>query len=229
MALGRRAAADDRHPARRAPRSQRRFVAPARRARPRRARVRHRASSTSDCRRRSSTRPSERGFPLFEVPYEMPFIAITERAFARLVNEQYEVLQRGIPVHERLERLVLEGRGLDERRCGSIASAVGGTAIVLDAGGRELARQLRARAARRRGARRRSAPRSPSAASASAADAVRARSTSRWPGARWPCRCPGAAAARRSPGSIVVASAGALGEFERLIPQQGVDRRRRSS
>ena len=25
----------------------------------------------------------KRGFPLFEVPYEMPFIAITERAFAR--------------------------------------------------------------------------------------------------------------------------------------------------
>src|SRR6185436_2798217 len=38
------------------------------------------------------------GFPLFEVPYEMPFIAITEKAFARLVNEQYEVLQRGIAV-----------------------------------------------------------------------------------------------------------------------------------
>jgi len=38
------------------------------------------------------------GFALFEVPYEMPFIAITEKAFGRLVNEQYEVLQRGIAV-----------------------------------------------------------------------------------------------------------------------------------
>ena len=36
----------------------------------------------------------ERGFPLFEVPYELPFIAITERAFAQLVNERYELLQR---------------------------------------------------------------------------------------------------------------------------------------
>src|SRR5436309_10457441 len=27
------------------------------------------------------------GLPLFEVPYEMPFIAITEKAFSRLVNE----------------------------------------------------------------------------------------------------------------------------------------------
>ena len=36
------------------------------------------------------------GFPVFEVPYDLPFIAVTEKAFARLVNEQYEVLQRGI-------------------------------------------------------------------------------------------------------------------------------------
>jgi len=46
-------------------------------------------------------------FPVFEVPYELPFIALTEKAFARLVNEQYEVLQRGIAIHKRLERLVL--------------------------------------------------------------------------------------------------------------------------
>src|SRR3954451_16580725 len=56
---------------------------------------------------------SKRGIPLFEVPYEMPFIAITERAFARLVNEQYAVLQRGARVHEKLARLVIEGRGID--------------------------------------------------------------------------------------------------------------------
>jgi purine catabolism regulator len=35
-----------------------------------------------------------REFPLFEVPYELPFIAITERAFARLLDERYELLQR---------------------------------------------------------------------------------------------------------------------------------------
>jgi purine catabolism regulator len=38
----------------------------------------------------------ERGFPVFEVPYELPFIAITERAFAQLVNERYEMLQRSM-------------------------------------------------------------------------------------------------------------------------------------
>ncbi len=36
----------------------------------------------------------KRGFPLFEVPYELPFIAITERAFAQLLDERYELLQR---------------------------------------------------------------------------------------------------------------------------------------
>src|SRR5262249_19076573 len=41
------------------------------------------------------------GFPVFEVPYETPFIAITEAAFSRLVNEQYDVLSRGIAVNER--------------------------------------------------------------------------------------------------------------------------------
>jgi PucR family transcriptional regulator, purine catabolism regulatory protein len=38
----------------------------------------------------------QRGFPLFEVPYELPFIAITERAFARLLDERYELLQRNM-------------------------------------------------------------------------------------------------------------------------------------
>jgi len=83
---------------------------------------------------------SKRDIPLFEVPYEMPFIAITERAFARLVNEQYAVLERGARVHEKLERLVVEGRGLDAV-VGSLASAAGGTAVVQDPSGRELARQ----------------------------------------------------------------------------------------
>jgi purine catabolism regulator len=84
----------------------------------------------------------KRGMPLFEVPYEMPFIAITEQAFTLLVNEQYAVLERGTQVHERLERLVIEGRGLEDV-LGSLATAVGGWAIVQDATGRELARYPR--------------------------------------------------------------------------------------
>ena len=77
---------------------------------------------------------AKHGLPLFEVPYEMPFIALTERAFTELVNEGYGVLERGLALQERLERLVIEEAGL-----GSILSAIGtavaGSALLLDANG----------------------------------------------------------------------------------------------
>src|SRR5918911_1975138 len=76
-------------------------------------------------------------FPVFEVPYELPFIAITEKAFTRLVNEQYEVLQRGIAIHKRLERLVLEERGLDEV-VRALAAATGGAVCVLSGRGETI-------------------------------------------------------------------------------------------
>ena len=77
-------------------------------------------------------------FPVFEVPYELPFIAVTETAFGHLVNEHYEVLQRGVATHKRLERLVLEERGLDEV-VRALAAAVGGAVLVLDSRGEVLA------------------------------------------------------------------------------------------
>jgi purine catabolism regulator len=80
------------------------------------------------------------GFPLFEVPYEVPFIAITEKAFSSLVNESYGVLQRALAAHERLERIVLSERGLDDV-VAALASLIGGTAIVYDARGGLLARR----------------------------------------------------------------------------------------
>ena len=78
------------------------------------------------------------GFPLFEVPYDVPFIALTEKAFSHLVNEQYAVLQRALSAHERLERIVLSEQGL-EGVTGALAALVGGTAIVYDARGEALA------------------------------------------------------------------------------------------
>src|SRR5688572_1237243 len=47
----------------------------------------------------------KRDFPLFEVPYEMPFIAITEQAFTTLINEHYDVLRRSVAIQKRLEQL----------------------------------------------------------------------------------------------------------------------------
>ena len=80
----------------------------------------------------------EYGFPLFEVPYELPFIAITEKAFSHLVNEQYAVLRRALSAHERLERIVLSEGGLDGV-AGALASLIGGAAIVFDGRGEVLA------------------------------------------------------------------------------------------
>ena len=77
---------------------------------------------------------AERDLPLFEVPYDTPFIAITERAFSRLVNEQYAVLRRALAAHERLERIVLSERGLDAL-VGALATMIGGSMLVFDARG----------------------------------------------------------------------------------------------
>jgi purine catabolism regulator len=82
----------------------------------------------------------ERDFPVFAIPYELPFIAITEQAFSRLVNEQYAVLRRSIAAHERLERIVLSERGLDAV-VGALSTLIGGAVLVFDARGEPLVRR----------------------------------------------------------------------------------------
>ncbi|WP_354700997.1 hypothetical protein DSM112329_01294 [Paraconexibacter sp. AEG42_29] len=79
----------------------------------------------------------QRNFPILEIPYEQPFIAVTEKAFTRLVNEQYAVLQRSIAAQERLQRIVLSERGLDAI-VAAIAALVGGTALVFDGRGEPM-------------------------------------------------------------------------------------------
>jgi purine catabolism regulator len=81
-----------------------------------------------------------RGLPLFEVPYDLPFIAITESAFDRLVNEQYDILRRGMAVRAQLERLVIDERGLDEL-VRTLANAIGGSVLVIDGRGSVIASQ----------------------------------------------------------------------------------------
>src|SRR3954454_20086344 len=83
---------------------------------------------------------AELGFPLVEVPYEVPFIAVTEKAASHLVNEHYAVLQRALSAHERLERIVLSERGLDGV-AEALASLIGGPALIFDARGAELVRR----------------------------------------------------------------------------------------
>jgi len=80
----------------------------------------------------------EHDLPLFEVPYELPFIAITERAFSHLVSEQYDALRRSTEIQGRLERLVLEERGLGAI-LGMVADATGAGAWLLGGRGETIA------------------------------------------------------------------------------------------
>jgi purine catabolism regulator len=88
---------------------------------------------------------AEREFPVFEVPYEVPFIAVTESAFTQLVNEQYAVLRRALAAHERLERVVLSERGL-EALAATLATLLGAAVLVFDARGEPLVQRAFRRA-----------------------------------------------------------------------------------
>ena len=82
---------------------------------------------------------ADRHLPVFEVPYEVPFIAITEAAFTKLVNEQYAVLRRALAAQERLERIVLSQQGPDAL-ASALASLIGAAVVIFDARGEPLAR-----------------------------------------------------------------------------------------
>jgi purine catabolism regulator len=51
-------------------------------------------------------------FPVLEVPYHVPFIAITKAAFTQLANEELDRVTQALQVHERLAQAVLDGRGV---------------------------------------------------------------------------------------------------------------------
>jgi purine catabolism regulator len=84
------------------------------------------------------TAAEQAGFPVFEVPYPVPFIAITEAVFTRLLSEQYETLQRAVDAEHALTRAVLDGGGVDGIAA-SLARVVGGWALLLDLHGLPLA------------------------------------------------------------------------------------------
>jgi purine catabolism regulator len=77
-------------------------------------------------------------FPLFEVPYPVPFIAITEAVFTRLVAEQYDLLSRSLDAEHTMTKGVLEGEGV-EGIVAALTRAVHGWAILLDLHGSPIA------------------------------------------------------------------------------------------
>ncbi len=162
-------------------------------------------------------RPIERDFPLVEVPYELPFMAVTEQAFARLVNEQYALLQRSIAAQERLQRIVLSERGLDAV-VAALSTLIGGPALVFDGRGelqamrtlppraRTTSAVLRARAGAARARARAATPAASCPTTADLARRARSRCRSARPTTRRTAACRGrgssrprtAAASRRS-------------------------------
>ena len=81
---------------------------------------------------------ARRDFPVFEISYETPFIAVTEAAFTQLVNEQYAVLRRALTAHERLERVVLSELGL-AAVAAELSTTIEAAVLVCDAHGSPLA------------------------------------------------------------------------------------------
>lgn len=81
---------------------------------------------------------AELDFPLFEVPYPVPFLAITEAMASRILAEQYDVLQRAVDAQHALTRAVLDEEGL-QGIADSLAKALKGWTLVLDLHGISLA------------------------------------------------------------------------------------------
>jgi purine catabolism regulator len=80
----------------------------------------------------------QEAFPILEVPYPVPFIAIAEAVSSRLSQEQLRDARQSIEIHERLASLVVDGAGpadvLDE-----IVALAGGWALLFDLRGQVVA------------------------------------------------------------------------------------------
>ncbi len=77
----------------------------------------------------------ELDFPLFVVPYSVPFIAISEKASVQLINDQFKILEQASKIQSQLELELIEGADLG-MIVASIAKTVSGDAFVFDRSGR---------------------------------------------------------------------------------------------
>jgi PucR family transcriptional regulator, purine catabolism regulatory protein len=93
------------------------------------------------------TAADQMAFPVFEVPYPVPFIAITEAVFTRILAEQFDVLQRAVDAEHVLTRAVMDGEGI-EGIAASLAHVTKGWAMLLDLHGLPLATTSRAATSR---------------------------------------------------------------------------------
>jgi purine catabolism regulator len=77
------------------------------------------------------------GFPLFEVPYSVPFRTITSYIFSSLLSADIHRLRRSLSVQDHLLSLMLEDKGADHL-VSSLSMLLNATAVLFDAGGRAL-------------------------------------------------------------------------------------------
>ena len=79
------------------------------------------------------------GLPLLEVPFPVPFIAITEAISSRVSEDRLRDAQMSVEVHERLASLIVEGAGLADL-LDEVVELAGGWAMLFDLRGEVLAR-----------------------------------------------------------------------------------------
>mgnify|MGYP001162003377 CR=1 FL=1 len=80
----------------------------------------------------------EQNLPVIAVPPQTSFIAVLERLYVDLLNDQFALDKRVDEVHGKLTRLVLEGRGLDAL-AGTLADILERSVLVEDASNTVLA------------------------------------------------------------------------------------------
>ena len=189
---------------------------------PGRAGLRHRLRARRAARGAGGRGARRSGFPVFEVPYELPFIA-HHREGVRAAGER---AVRGAPARDR-DPQAPRAAGARGARPGRAGARAGRGDRRRGAGARRPRRdrwpsapsgarcpprrvaalrdEVRARGARRRPTR---------------GGRVRARPPRARPAARWCCRSPRAGSGAPQAWLVAVRDAGGLGDFERLILQQ---------
>ena len=78
------------------------------------------------------------GFPVLEVPYPVPFIALSEAVLSRLTEERLRDAEMSVEVHERLTKMVSRGSGTSDV-VDEVVRLVSGWVLLFDVRGRLVA------------------------------------------------------------------------------------------
>ena len=80
------------------------------------------------------------GLPLFTMPYEIPFIAVSRQVAHHVFSERYATLNRTVDLHRQVLAAVVGGAGIAEVLSAVAGSMPGVALLVQDFSGAELAR-----------------------------------------------------------------------------------------